>query len=52
MEVLDLLERTWQHMDTGLRRALRLNDNQDDLVATIKEVKIHPSIPESKLSCD
>lgn len=37
-EVLDLLERTWQHMDTGLRKALRLDDSEKDLNAAIEEV--------------
>ena len=38
VQMLDLLQQTWHHMDTGLKRALRLNDRQSDFEAAISKV--------------
>lgn len=38
VEMLDILQRTFQHMDTGLRRALRLGNDEDELKKEIDKV--------------
>ena len=42
VEMLDLLQQTWQHMDTGLRRALRLNDDESKFEKAINKVSPVP----------
>ena len=38
VEMLDILQRTFQHMDTGLRRALRLGNDEGELKKEIDKV--------------
>ena len=38
IQLLDILEQQWKHMDTGLRRALRLNEQEGLLKAVIEKV--------------